>query len=106
MSEQSSDSDARATPTRRRAPSFRARGTIGLFYVAGFFFLFSLLQVLPEMIELLGDVPINPAEERALEQAAQDAAHQGVNVYVSIALALGATGLGAWFQVLPGVREG
>jgi hypothetical protein len=70
-------------------------------YVVAFFFVFSFLQVLPDLIGLLGAMPEGPAQEEAAKQVAE----QNVNVYVSFALALGATVLGAWLRVLPGLRE-
>jgi hypothetical protein len=106
MSDRGRQHHGKPAPARRPAPTFRARGTIGLFWLAGFFFAFSLLQVLPDLVSLLGQVPATPEQERALEQAAQEVAHGGVNVYVSLALALGTTALGTWLQVLPGMRAG
>ncbi|MBW2229558.1 MAG: hypothetical protein JRG92_03170 [Deltaproteobacteria bacterium] len=89
-------------PARRRPPSFKPRGTIGLLYIVVFFFLFSFLQVLPDLIDLLSEMPPGPAQEEAAKRAAE----QQVNVLVSVALAIGATALGAWLRILPGLREG
>ena len=89
-------------PRRRPPPPFRPRFTIGIFYLVIFFFLFSFLQVLPDLIDLLGSMPPGPAQERA----AEDVAREGVNPLVSVVLSLIATSLGSYYQVLPGMRTG
>jgi hypothetical protein len=100
MSEQRPDT-AGPNP-RRRPPTFKPRGTVGLLYLTAFFFLFSFLQILPDLVGLLGEV----APGEAQEQAAEELARQKVNVLASLALALIATWLGAWLKILPGLREG
>ncbi len=73
-----------------------------MFYLVVFFFLFSLLQILPDLIGLLADMPPGPAQERAAEALARD----GVSPLASLLLSVTATSLGSYLQVLPGMREG
>jgi len=93
---------ARPAPPRRSSPPFRPRFTIGLFYLVAFFFLFSFLQVLPALLEVLTSMPPGPAQERAAAEAAQ----QSVRPLASVALSLGATSLGSYYRLLPGMRVG
>ncbi len=86
---------------RRRPPAFTPRFTLALLYLAVFFVLFSFLQVLPDLIDILGEMPPGPAQEAAAAEAAQKRTHPPT----SMALALLTVGLGAYFQVLPGLRE-
>lgn len=85
---------------RRSPPPFRPRFTLGILYLAVFFVLFSFLQVLPELIELLGTMQPGPAQE----QAAQSAMREGSSPLVSLVLSLAATSLGTYYEVLPGMR--
>jgi hypothetical protein len=85
---------------RRSPPPFRPRFTLGIIYLAVFFVLFSFLQVLPDLIELLGSMEPGPAQERAAERVMRD----GSSPLVSLVLSLAATALGASSQVLPGMR--
>ncbi len=85
---------------QRRPPAFRPRATIGLFYLVIFFFLFSFLQVLPDLLGLLGEMPPGPEQQRA----AQEVARHNVNPLAAAVLSLLTTALGSHFQVLPGMR--
>ena len=87
---------------RRRPPAFRPRFTVGLFYLVVFFFLFSLLQVLPDLLALLASMPPGAEQQRA----AQETARSGANPLAAAILSLLTTALGSHFQVLPGMREG
>ena len=91
-------------PARRsgKGPVFRPRFTIGLFYLVTFFFLFSILQILPDLIGLLSEMEPGPAQERAAEELARE----GVSPLASLLLSVAATSLGSYLQVLPGMREG
>ena len=89
-------------PPRRRSPTFRPRFTIGIFYLALFFLLFSFLQVLPELVDLLGSMPPGPGQE----QAAAEIMKNGSSPLISLVLSLAFTSLGSYYQVLPGMREG
>ncbi len=84
---------------RRTPPPFRPRFTIGIFYLVVFFFLFAFLQVLPDLIALLGRPP-GPEQEEAARQAARS----GTNPLLSALLALVATSLGSYYQILPGMK--
>ncbi len=85
---------------RRSPPPFRPRFTLGILYLAVFFVLFSFLQVLPELIDLLGSVPPGPEQEEAAARVMQE----GMNPLISLALSLAATSLGSYYKVLPGMR--
>ena len=67
-----------------------------------FFFLFSLLQVLPSLLDLLAEMPPGPEQQAAAEEVTR----KGTRPLVSLILALLATALGSYFQVLPGMRKG
>jgi hypothetical protein len=87
-------------PRRAGPPPFRPRFTISLVYLVGFFFVFSFLQILPDLIGLLSEMQPGPAQERAAAALARD----GVRPLVSMLLSVAATGLGAYLRVLPGLR--
>ncbi len=89
-------------PIRRRPPSFTPRFTISIFYLAIFFVLASFAQVLPDLIDLLGQ-PLTPEEQEARASAIM---REGLSPYVSLGISLLVTSLGAYLQVLPGMREG
>jgi hypothetical protein len=88
-------------PTRP-TPTFRPRFTIGIVYLVIFFVLFSFLQVLPSLLDLLAELPPGPAQEKAAERIMRE----GSSPLISLVLSLAATSLGSYFQVLPGMREG
>ncbi len=83
----------------RRPPPFRPRFSIGVFYLVVFFFLFSFLQVLPELLALL-EMP--PGAEQ--EQAALEAARESSSPLTALLLSLGATSLGSYYRILPGMK--
>jgi hypothetical protein len=87
---------------RGRAATFRPRFTIGVFYLVVFFFLFSFIQVLPDLIGVLTEMPTGPAQQQAAERVARD----GSSPLTSAVLSLVATSLGSYFELLPGMREG
>jgi hypothetical protein len=95
---------------RTGAPVFRPRFTLTLLYLAFFFFLFGILLALPELLEGARDLEPGPEEltpeelDRARETARE--ALRGGRLLVALALAVIATGLGAFARVLPGLREG
>ena len=92
-----------APPQRpRRAPGFRPRFTIGFASLAIFTLLFSFLMILPDML----DVMRMGGDEEAQYQRAMEVARAQSRPYWAVMLSLVATGLGAWFEVLPGLREG
>jgi hypothetical protein len=97
-------SDARSTvpPARspRRPPPFRPRFTLGLVYLAVFFVLFQFLQVLPDLLDLLGSMEPGPDQQIAAERVMRE----GSSPLLSLVLSLAATSLGSYYQVLPGMK--
>lgn len=88
-------------PARRpRPPPFRPRFSIGIAYLAVFFVLFSFLQVLPGLIELLSTMQPGPAQQIAAERVMRE----GSSPLLSVVLSLAATALGSYYEVLPGMR--
>jgi hypothetical protein len=88
-----------AKPANRKPPPFRPRFTIGIFYLVAFFFLFSFLQILPDLIGLL-EMPPGPDQEAA----AAEAARLHSSPLVASLLALLATSIGSYYRVLPGMK--
>lgn len=91
-----------------RAPPFRPRFTLVLFYVAGFFLLYAMLFALPDLLagaRTLGPGPeeLTP-EERAQAQEIARQALSGGKVFIALVASLATVGLGIWRNVLPGVR--
>lgn len=95
-------SNAPQLPPRRRPPAFRPSFTLSALYMAGFFFLFAMLFVMPELLRVLREVPPGP-EQQAIAQEAAAAAARPRLIYAVLA-ALATVGLGAWLQILPGLR--
>lgn len=91
-------------------PVFRPRFTLTLVYVAFFFVLFGLIFALPDLLEGVRDLGPGPREltPEELDQAREIARHalRGGRLLVALALAVIATGLGAYARVLPGLKEG
>ena len=89
--------------SRRRAPAFRPSFTLAVLYLGGFFLVFAFLMILPELLSVLRDVPPGPAQERIAREVAQRAA--GPRLLWAVGMALAALGLGAYLQVLPGLKR-
>ncbi len=89
-------------PRRSRPPTFQPRFTLSLLYLFGFFLLYGLLFMAPELYEVLQNVPIGPEQE----QAAQEITHQVVRPRLPWALAasLVTTVAAARAGWLPGMR--
>ena len=68
---------------RRSPPPFRPRFSIGIFYLVLFFFVFSFLQVLPELIALLEMPPGAEQEQAALEAARESSSPLSCLLYTS-----------------------
>ena len=88
-----------------RAPPFRPRFTLTLLYLAGFFLLYALLLVAPDLAPLLGSAGQElPPEE--LQARAQEVAQHAMRGKVLFALlaSLATVGLGTWRRILPGMR--
>jgi hypothetical protein len=88
----------------RRPPPFRPNVTLGLLYLVFFFFLFSLLLILPGLLEVLAEVPPGPAQEAAAYEVARELARP--RIYSSIALSVATVAIGSYYKVLPGMRGG
>jgi len=86
---------------QRPSYKFRPRFTIGILYLAAFFFFFAFLQILPDLITLL-ELPPGPEQE----SAARELARRKSNPLLSIILSVVATGVGAYYEILPGLKEG
>ena len=80
---------------------FRPRFAIGLFYFFVFFMLAGLLMILPELLDVLERVPPGPEQQEAAKEVARNA--MGGKLGLAFLAALGATALGAYFEVLPGL---
>lgn len=65
-----------------------------------FFLLFAFLQVLPDLVGLLGSMEPGPEQQQAAERIMRE----GSSPLVSLVLSLGATALGTWYRLLPGMR--
>jgi hypothetical protein len=89
-------------PPRRQRPAFRPSFTLALLYLAGFFTLFALLLIAPELSKVLGEVPPGPEQQRIAEQVAREAARP--RIFYALVLALAAVGLGSYLRVLPGLK--
>jgi len=85
---------------RNQGQRFRPRFTIGILYIAGFFFFFAFLQIMPDLIQLL-ELPPGPDQEIA----AKELARKKSNPLLSLILSVVATGAGAYYEILPGLSE-
>jgi len=86
--------------TLRHTPSFTPRFTIGMFYLVAFFFLFSFLQIMPDLLQVLGNVPPGPTQQRVAARVVRES----YSPLASLVLSVVTTSLGAYFEVLPGMR--
>ena len=89
--------------SRRRAPAFRPSFTLALLYLGAFFVLFAFLLILPDLLAVLRDIPPGPEQEQMAREVARQAAKP--RLLWAVGLALGAVGLGAYLQVLPGLKR-
>lgn len=88
--------------TRARVPGFQPRFTLMLLYLAVFFFAFSLLLVLPDLLKLLSTMPPGPEQQAAAREAARRAmAGRALPIFL---LSLAAAGVGGYYRILPGMR--
>ena len=93
---------SRAPLPRRKRPVLRPSFTLALFYLAGFFLLFSFLLILPELLSVLDRVPAGPEQQRVAQQVAREAVRP--RLLPALLLAMGAVGLGSYLRLLPGLR--
>ena len=88
-----------------RAQPFRPRFTLTLLYLAGFFLLYALIFVAPDLAPLLGadgqGLPPEALQERS-RQVAQEAMRG--KVLIALVAAVATVGLGAWRKALAGMR--
>ena len=85
--------------------SFQPRFTLSLFYLVGFFFVFALTLVVPELIDAYQHLP--PGSEEEQLAVAQEVARVALRprLWLAIAASVFATALGLYFNVLPGLRR-
>ncbi len=86
----------------RRTPSFRPAAVLSLFYFAGFFMLFGMLLVFPELMRVLESTPPGPEQQKAAEELVHAVFRP--RLPFAVALAIAATAAGIWFKALPGLR--
>ena len=91
-------------PPRSRAPTFQPRFTLSLFYLAGFFLLYCVVLIAPELAELVR--PAAPDDEEAIKQAAAEVARNSVapRLPIAIAAAVVTLFLATRARLLPGLR--
>ena len=94
-----------AEPPRTTSAAFRPRFTLSLLYLAFFFFAFSLLLVLPELLQF--EPPANPADdEAALDQMREVIGRAaGPRLPYALLLTLGTLYLGIRQGFLPGMGQ-
>jgi hypothetical protein len=90
-------------PVGSRPPTFQPRFTLGIFYLFGFFVLFCLIAVAPELYAVLESVPPGPE----LEEAAREATRRAIRPRFPVALgaALLTTFVASRAGWLPGMRK-
>ena len=86
-----------------RPPAFRPHFTVSLMYIAIFFVLFALLLILPEMLDALANLPPEADPELEGSRVAQRIA--GPRLLVAFLLAVLTLAVGAYYQLLPGMRR-
>lgn len=87
----------------RPAPAFRPHFTLSLLYLVVFFVLFTVVLILPSLLQVLADVPTGPQQEEAAYQVARAVA--GPRLYTAFALSVAAVVIGSYYKVLPGMKE-
>ena len=91
-------------PPRRRPPAaFRPSFTLSILYFAGLFIAFAMILILPEMLDALGTLPPDVDAEQAGAEVAQRIA--GPRLLGAFLLAAMTLIVGAYYQVLPGMRR-
>ncbi|MCZ6464331.1 MAG: hypothetical protein O7A09_08320 [Proteobacteria bacterium] len=97
-------SDPVPRPRMPRTPSFTPRFTLVILYLFVFFMATSLLLILPDLMDVLAEVPTGPEQQRVAEERAR-AAMSG-RLLPAFFLAVVGVGLGTYYRVLPGLRSG
>ena len=91
-----------SAPRPSRPQPFQPRFTVGLFYLAGFFFLYCLVLIAPELWQVLQAVAPGPEQEQAAAEAARKAVRG--RLLPALLAALVTTALGGKAGWLPGLR--
>ena len=93
-------------PRRSQPPTFQPRFTLSLLYLFGFFLLYCLLLVAPELYEALQNVPTSPEQEEAARKALEETVRQAIRprLFFALGAALVTTGVAARAGWLPGMR--
>ena len=90
-------------PAGSRPPTFQPRFTLGIVYLFGFFVLYCLIAVAPDLYQVMGSVPPGPE----LEEAAREVTRRVIRPRLPVAL--GAALLTTFFAGragwLPGMRQ-
>ena len=89
--------------TRPPRPGFRPHFTLLVLYFATFFIGFALLLILPEMLEAAESLPPEADPQEAGSRVARAIA--GPRLLGAFTLAAITSGLGAYYQVLPGIKK-
>ena len=87
--------------TRPPRPGFRPHFTLFLLYFVAFFIGFALLLILPEMLEAAESLAPDADPQEEGTQVARAIA--GPRLLCAFALAAFTLGLGAYYEVLPGI---
>ena len=88
--------------TRPPRPGFRPHFTLFLVYFVVFFIGFALLLILPEMLEAAESLPPDADPQAEGTQVARAIA--GPRLLGAFALAALTLGLGAYYEILPGLE--
>ena len=85
--------------------TFQPRFTLSLFYLVGFFFLFAMVIVVPDLLDAYRQLPPGTEEEQLA--VAREVASEAIQprLWLAIAASVFATALGLYFNVLPGLRK-
>ncbi len=97
-------SDPVPRPRIRRPPSFTPRFTLVILYLFAFFMATSLVLILPDLMDVLAELPPGPDQQQVAEERAR-AAMSG-RLLPAFIIAVAAVALGTYYRVLPGLRSG
>jgi hypothetical protein len=90
-------------PRRPGSPTFQPAFLLLLLYLIGFFFVAALLLILPELLEVLAEVPPGPEQQEIAREVARRAA--GPRILPALAISFVLTAVGAYLEILPGFRK-
>lgn len=90
-------------PHQPSRPTFQPSFLLLLLYLIGFFFIAALLLILPELLEVLAEVPPGPEQQEIAQEVARKAARPRILPALAIAFVL--TAVGAYLEILPGFRK-